>query len=182
MAVLGLYLPSPGINTLHSGWIRIWMCCICPTEELRSYILGKLIICRFGKFEFPCTKTVKLLWNEGFSVNTINNNGDTPLCMTACSFPTSSPEIEHALYGEVNVQSRSDDKCYLLTNMLEVLLDEGVHHDFVNLSGQNSPGRSLNWWGPQDSFRERNTAGVEMYRGQGCKKVSSTSSCGGNHW
>ena len=66
-------------------------------------------------------------------MNAVNNNGDTPLHMTAGSL-----EIEHTLDGEVNVQPRSDDKCFLLTNMLEILLDEGAHHDFVNYDGKTA--------------------------------------------
>ena len=58
--------------------------------------------------------------------------------MTAGSFPPTSLEIEHALDGEENVQPRSDDKCYLLTNILKVLLDEGAHHDFVNYDGKTA--------------------------------------------
>ena len=81
---------------------------------------------------------MKLLLNAGFSVNGVDNNGDTPLHMTAGSFPPTSLEIEHALDGEVNVQPRSDNKCYLLTNILEVLLDEGAHHDFVNYDGKTA--------------------------------------------
>ena len=91
-------------------------------------------------FEFPCAKTVKLLLNAGFSVNAVNNNGDTPLHMTAGSFPPTSLEIEHAhaLDGQAAAVQPGSDKCYILINMLEVLLDEGAHHDFVNCGGKTA--------------------------------------------
>ena len=66
-----------------------------------------------SQFQFPCIKTIKLLLEAGFDVNAINNSGDTPL-HTAVTF------------------TPSDDKLHILIDMLEVLLDGGAHHDFVN--------------------------------------------------
>ena len=68
-------------------------------------------------FAFPCPKTVKLLLHMGFDVNAVNSNGDTPLHRAVTFQP-------------------SNDNIHLLTEMLEVLLDGGVHHDFVNNDGK----------------------------------------------
>ena len=53
----------------------------------------------------------KLLLNAGFNVNAINNKGNTPLHLAV-------------------------SKIHLLTDTLEVLFDEGAHHDFVNNDGK----------------------------------------------
>ena len=68
---------------------------------------------------FLCLNTVKLLLNEGFNVNVVNNNGDTPLHRAVTFIPT-------------------NDNIHLLTGMLEVLLDRGAHHDFVNNDGKTA--------------------------------------------
>ena len=67
--------------------------------------------------EFPCLETMKLLLNAGFSVNAINDNGETPL-------------------HEAAKFKLSDHNFHLLTDVLEVLLDGGAHHDFVNNDGK----------------------------------------------
>ena len=112
-------------------------------------------------------------------MNTINNNGDTPLHMTAGSFPPTSLEIEHALDGEVNVQPRSDDKYYLLTNMLEVLLDEGAHHDFVNYDGKTAVGAAKTDEARRILSKRGTQLELNCISAKAVKKVSSTSSCRG---
>ena len=68
---------------------------------------------------FLCLDTVKLLLNAGFSVNAVNNNGETPL-HRAVTFQPSKDEI------------------HLFIDMLEVLLDGGAHHDFVTSYGKTA--------------------------------------------
>ena len=61
----------------------------------------------------------KLLLNAGFNVNSINNNGNTPL------------------YLAVAYKPMGNDNMNLLTDTLEVLFDGGrAHHDFVNNDGK----------------------------------------------
>ena len=67
-------------------------------------------------------ETVKLLLNEGFNVNVVNNNGNTPLHRAVTFVPNSNDEI------------------HFLTDMLELLLDRGAHHDFVNKDGKTAMG------------------------------------------
>jgi len=71
-------------------------------------------------FAFPCAKTVKLLLQMGFNINAVNRNGDTPLHRAVTFKPSRIKRI------------------HLLTDTLEVLLDEGAHHDFVNNDGKTA--------------------------------------------
>ena len=73
---------------------------------MSSYLIQPL-------FEFPCAETVKLLLKMGINVNAVNNDGDTPLHKAVTFKP-------------------NNDNIHLLTDTLEVLLDGGAHHDFVN--------------------------------------------------
>ena len=69
----------------------------------------------------PCPlKTVKFLLDTGFNVNATNSEGDTPLHEAVLFCP------------------RSNDQLHILTEMLEVLLDGGAHHDFVNNKGETA--------------------------------------------
>ena len=79
---------------------------------------GSLSINDLPPFD-PCIETMKLLLNAGFSVNAINNSGDTPLHRAVTYKP-------------------SNDKIHLLCDMLEVLLDGGAHHDFINNDGKTA--------------------------------------------
>ena len=66
---------------------------------------------------FPCLQAVNLLLNEGFNVNVVNNEGNSPLHIA------------------VTLEPRNE-KIYLLTEILRLLLDGGAHHDFVNNYGE----------------------------------------------
>ena len=72
----------------------------------------------FGKPR--CPKTLKFLLDTGFNVNATNNEGDTPL------------------HEAVLFDPRIDGELHILTEMLEVLLDGGAHHDFVNNVGETA--------------------------------------------
>ena len=124
-------------KTLHESALLQRIVCLNPRDHLGNTLLHKAVhkrmaaeqyylktipgfnICTGQVFKFPCPDTVKLLLNTGFSVNVVNNNGDTPL-HTAVTFRTSS------------------DKIHLLTDTLKVLLDGGAHHDFVNNDGKKA--------------------------------------------
>ena len=62
---------------------------------------------------------VKFLLNLGFNVNAINNRGDTPLHL--------------AVYFK---SWRNDALKQLEIDMLQLLIDKGAHHDFVNNDGK----------------------------------------------
>ena len=62
--------------------------------------------------------STKLHLNAGFNVNSINNNGNTPLHLAVAYKPM------------------GNDNMNLLTDTLEVLFDWGAHHDFVNNDGK----------------------------------------------
>lgn len=62
---------------------------------------------------------MRLLLTVGFDPNAINNKGNTPLHIAA----TLKPGCDNFL---------------LLTNTLQVLLDEGAHHDVVNNDGKTA--------------------------------------------
>ena len=65
----------------------------------------------------PCLPVVNLLLNEGFNVNVVNNEGNSPLHIA------------------VTLEPRND-KIYLLTEILWLLFYGGAHHDFVNNDGK----------------------------------------------
>ena len=65
----------------------------------------------------PGLQAVNLLLNEGFNVNVVNNEGNSPLHIA------------------VTLEPRND-KIYLLTEILRLLFDGGAHHDFVNNDGK----------------------------------------------
>ena len=65
----------------------------------------------------PCLQAVNLLLNEGFNVNVVNKEGNSPLHIA------------------VTLELRND-KIYLLTETLRLLFDGGAHHDFVNNYGE----------------------------------------------
>ena len=71
-------------------------------------------------YQPSCPKTVKFLLDTGFNVNATNNEGNTPLHEAACFDPS------------------NDDELHILTETLEVLLDGGAHHDFVNNKGETA--------------------------------------------
>ena len=67
---------------------------------------------------YSCLHTVMLLLSAGFNVNGKNNKGNTPLHIAA------------------NFKPRRSDKICLLAEILQVLIDGGAHHDFVNNYGK----------------------------------------------
>jgi len=103
---------------------------------------------RRAPFEFPCAKTIKLLLNAGLNVDAFNNNGDTPLHIAVTFKPRDDDDDEDV--GDLDDDDDGDDdddyyyyrdehvKIQLLTDMLNVLLDGGAHHDFVNNDGKTA--------------------------------------------
>ena len=65
----------------------------------------------------PCLQAVNLLLNEGFNVNVVNDEGNTPLHIAVMLEPR-------------------NDKLYLVTEILQLLFYGGAHHDFVNNDGK----------------------------------------------
>ena len=70
----------------------------------------------------PYPKTLKLLLETGFDVNVTNSVGDTPLHKVASLDPSADPSFDASILMET----------------LEVLLDGGAHHDFVNNKGETA--------------------------------------------
>ena len=88
-----------------------------PQDRLGNRLLHKVIEDHMDDEVYSCLDTVKLLVNSGFNVNAMNNKGSTPLHIAATFKP-------------------SEDKICLLTEVLQVLVDGGAHHDFVNFYGK----------------------------------------------
>ena len=65
-------------------------------------------------------KTLKCLLDTGFNVNATNSEGDTPLHKAVLFDPSSNVAL------------------HILTELLEVLLDGGAHHDFLNNKGETA--------------------------------------------
>ena len=88
-----------------------------PRDRLGNRLLHKVIEDHMHDEVYSCLDTVKLLVNAGFNVNAMNNKGSTPLHIAATFKP-------------------SEDKICLLAEVLQVLVDGGAHHDFVNFYGK----------------------------------------------
>lgn len=80
-----------------------------PTEE--HYVRD---VCKF-----PCIATMKLIMNAGGYVNAVNNKGNTPLHLAVTYKPST---------GGLQV----------LRDVVETLLDGGVHEDLVNSDGKTA--------------------------------------------
>ena len=80
-------------------------------------LLHKVIECHMDDEVYSCLDTVKLLLSAGFNVNAKNNKGITPLHRAAMFKPRSG-------------------KICLVAEILQVLIDGGAHHDFVNNYGK----------------------------------------------
>ena len=97
---------------------------------------------RKAPFEFPCAKTVKLLLNGGINVNVINSNGDTPLHTAVTFNPTEDDDdFNYDRYDDDdddNDYPYERDRIRHLTDTLEVLLDGGANHNFVNSDGKTA--------------------------------------------
>ena len=99
------------------------LCCLNPRGCHGNTLLHNAV--EDHPYYFPYAvhiETVKLLLTAGISVNAVNNDGDTPLHRAVtCTF-----------------LKPSSDEIHLVTKMLEVLLDAGAHHDFVNNRGKTA--------------------------------------------
>ena len=103
-------------------------------------------------FGFPCAKTVKLLVNTGFNVNAVNRNGDTPL------------------HTAVTFKPKNSDEMNALTDILEILLDKGAHHDFDNNDGKTA----MDMAATDDARRilsERKTLELKCIAARAVKKI-----------
>ena len=69
--------------------------------------------------KLPCSETIKLVIHAGCDVNAINNKGDSPLHL-AVTFKPSTGGLQ------------------ILRDVLETLLDGGVHEDLVNSEGKTA--------------------------------------------
>ena len=90
-----------------------------PQDRSRNMLLRKFSECHMDSEVYSCLDTVMLVLSAGFNyVNDAkSNNGNTPLHIAA------------------NFKPRSDKIC-LFAEILQVLIDGGAHHDFVNNYGK----------------------------------------------
>ena len=88
-----------------------------PQDRSGNTLLHKVIECHMDDEVYSCLDTVKLLLSAGFNVNAKNNKGITPLHRAAMFKPRSG-------------------KICLVAEILQVLIDGGAHHDFVNNYGK----------------------------------------------
>ena len=84
-----------------------------PQDRSGNTLLHKVIECHMDNEVYSCLDSVKLLLGAGFNVNAMNKKGNTPLHIAA------------------NFKPRSGKIC-LVAEILQVLIDGGAHHDFVN--------------------------------------------------
>ena len=84
-----------------------------PQDRSGNTLLHKVIECHMDNEVYSCLDAVKLLLSAGFNVNAKNKKGNTPLHIAA------------------NFKPRSGKIC-LVAEILQVLIDGGAHHDFVN--------------------------------------------------
>jgi len=69
--------------------------------------------------KLPCVETIKLIMHAGCNVNAINSKGNSPLHL-AVAFKPDSKDLQ------------------LLRDVLETLLDGGIHEDLVNGEGKTA--------------------------------------------
>ena len=107
------------------SWAEVLLQNLCKLNP-RDFFTKDTLLHEFVNENQICSDTshfyiyvgaVKLLLNAGFDVNAINKKGDIPLHFAV----TLKPSI---------------DNIHLLCDMLQVLLDRGAHHDFVNNDGK----------------------------------------------
>ncbi|CAH3192927.1 unnamed protein product, partial [Porites evermanni] len=84
-----------------------------PQDRSGNTLLHKIIECHMDNEVYSCLDSVKLLLGAGFNVNAKNKKGNTPLHIAAKFKPRSG-------------------KICLVAEILQVLIDGGAHHDFVN--------------------------------------------------
>ena len=88
-----------------------------PQDRSGNTLLHKVIECHMDNEVYSCLDAVKLLLSAGFNVNAKNKKGNTPLHIAA------------------NFKPRSGKICFV-AEILQVLIDGGAHHDFVNNDGR----------------------------------------------
>ena len=89
-----------------------------PRNKFGNSLLHEFIeMCAVDNDSSSCLQAVNLLLTEGFYVNVVNNEGNSPLHIA------------------VTLEPRNDKIC-LLTEILRLLFDGGAHHDFVNNYGE----------------------------------------------
>jgi len=124
--------------------IRVTHCYTWPLNAKKNFDFYRdyCFARRKAPFEFPCAKTVKLLLNGGINVNVINSNGDTPLHTAVTFNPTEDDDdFNYDRYDDDdddNDYPYERDRIRHLTDTLEVLLDGGANHNFVNSDGKTA--------------------------------------------
>ena len=88
-----------------------------PRDGDMNTLLHQVVRSHCGSPSHLYLEAVKFLLNAGFSANSINTRGETPLHLAVTLCP-------------------GDENIHLLTEMLEVLFNGGAHHDFVNHHGK----------------------------------------------
>ena len=88
-----------------------------PRDDDMNTLLHQVVRSHCGSPSHLYLEAVKFLLNAGFSANSINTRGETPLHLAVTLCP-------------------GDENIHLLTEMLEVLFNGGAHHDFVNHHGK----------------------------------------------
>ena len=120
--VISLLCKSEVANTSKVSGLLQRLCGLNPKDVWGNTILHYFLKKKFYTNEtdaFVLIDVVKILLSSGFNVNVTNNGGDTPLHIVAIMKP-------------------SNDMIPMFTNLLEILLDEGAHQDFVNRDGKTA--------------------------------------------
>ena len=93
------------------------ICRLNPRDGDMNTLLHQVVRSHCDSPSHLYLKAVKFLLNAGFSANSINTKGETPLHLAVTLCPR-------------------DENIHLLTEMLEVLFNGGAHHDYVNNDGK----------------------------------------------
>ena len=120
--VISLLCKSEKANTSKVSVLLQRLCGLNPKDVWGNTMLHYFLKKKFYSNEtdaFVLIDVVKILLSSGFNVNVTNNRGDTPLHIVATMKP-------------------SNDVIPMFTNLLEILLDEGAHQDFVNHDGKTA--------------------------------------------
>ena len=120
--VISLLCKIEVANTSKVSVLLQRLCGLNPKDVWGNTILHYFLKKKFYTNEtdaFVLIDVVKILLSSEFNVNVTNNRGDTPLHIVATMKP-------------------SNDVIPMFTNLLEILLDEGAHQDFVNHDGKTA--------------------------------------------